>query len=62
MLCIIIIEMILRAIDEIDGYKIWDKVVNNLRYADDTVMVAESEELLQQLINVMVTESERKCL
>ena len=56
------IDMVMRVIDEFDGYKIWDEVVNNLRYADDTVMVAETEELLQQWINMMVTESEIKCL
>ena len=33
---------------------------NNLRYVDDTVMLAESEEELQQLINVMVMRSNEK--
>ena len=53
-------EMIMRTIDELGGFKIVGKVVNNLRYADNTVIQAESEEQLQQLINVVVTESERK--
>ena len=34
----------------------------NLRYADDTVIVAELEEQLQRLINVVVTKSEEKGL
>jgi len=37
-------------------------VINNLRYADDTVIIAESEEQLQQLINVVVGASEEKGL
>ena len=53
------IEMIMRAIAELDGFKIGGKVVNNLRYAGDTVILSDSEKQLQQLINVMVTESER---
>ena len=38
------------------------QVVNNLRYADDTVIIAESEEQLQRLINIAVTNSEEKGL
>ena len=41
-----------------EGFRIGGKVVNNLRYADDTVILAESEQQLQQLINTVVTESE----
>ena len=52
-------EMKKRVIDELDSFKIGGKVLNNFRYADDTVILAESEEL-QHLINVVVTESERK--
>ena len=49
----------MRAIDKLDGFKIGGKVANNL-YADDTVILAESEEQLKQLINVVVTEGARK--
>ena len=45
-----------------EGFRIGGKVVNNLRYADDTVILAESEQQLQQLINTVVTESELKGL
>ena len=44
------------------GFRIGGTVVNNLRYADDTVIVAESEEQLQRLINVVVAKSEEKGL
>ena len=50
----------MRAIDEIYGFKIGGKVVNHLRYADGTVILAKSEEQLQQMSNVVVTESERR--
>ena len=54
-------EMIMREIDELDGFKL-EVVFNNPRYADQTVLLVESEEQLQQLINVVITESERKGL
>ena len=55
-------EIIMRAINELDGFKIGGQVVSNLRYAYDSIILAESEEQLQHLINVVVTESERKIL
>ena len=53
-------EMIMRGLDDMDGFRIGGTVVNNLRYADDAVIIAESEEQLQRLINVVVTKSEEK--
>ncbi len=55
-------EMIMRNIDGMDGFKIGGTVINNLRYADDTVIIAESEQQLQHLIDVVVDESEKKGL
>ena len=55
-------EMIIREIEDMESFRIGGKVVNNLRYADDTVILAESEQQLQQLINTVVTESELKRL
>ena len=52
----------MRGKDELEGFKFGGKVVKNLRYVDDIVIVSESNEQLQQLINVVVTESERKTL
>ena len=52
----------MRELDDMDGFRICGTVVNNLRYADDTVIIAESEEQLQRLINVVVTKSEEKGL
>ena len=47
-------EMIMRELGDIEGFRMCGTVVNNLKYADDTVIVAESEEQLQRLINVVV--------
>ena len=55
-------EVIMRELDDMDGFRIGGTVVNNLRYAYDTVIMAESEEQLQRLINVVVTKSEEKGL
>ena len=55
-------DMIMRELDGIDCIRICGIVVNNLRYADDTVIVAKSEEQLQRLINVVVTKAEEKGL
>ena len=52
----------MRELDDMDGFRIGGTVVNNFRYADDTVIIAESEEQLQRLINVVVTKSEEKGL
>lgn len=45
--------------DAEDGIKINGQVVNNLRYADDTVIIADSQEALQRLIIKISTEGER---
>ena len=52
----------MRELDGMDGFRIGGTVVNNIRYADDTVIITEPEEQLQRLINVVVTKSEEKVL
>ena len=41
------------------GIKIAGRNINNLRYADDTTLMAESEEELQSLLMKMKVESEK---
>ena len=41
------------------GVKIGDRNINNLRYADDTTLLAESEQDLEYLIRRVKEESER---
>ena len=52
----------MRELDDMDGFRIGGTVVNNLRYADDTVIIPESEKQLQRLINVVMTNNEEKDL
>ena len=42
------------------GIKIAGRNINNLRYADDTTVMAESEEELKSLLMKMNEESEKK--
>ena len=42
-----------------DGIKIAGRNINNLRYADDTTLMAESEEELNSLLMEMKEESEK---
>ena len=37
-------------------------IISNLRYADDTVIVAESKDNLQQLLDIVEEESKKKRL
>ena len=55
-------EMITRNMEGKGGFRVGGTVILNLRYADDTVIVAETEEELQQLIDIVVRESENKGL
>ncbi|GFN79349.1 retrovirus-related pol polyprotein line-1 [Plakobranchus ocellatus] len=52
-------EIILRNLDGISGLKINGENLSNLRYADDTVLKAESGKQLQKLLDTVVLESER---
>ena len=42
-----------------DGIKIARRNINNLRYADDTTLMAENEEELKSLLMKVKEESER---
>ena len=44
------------------GMKIAGRHINNLRYADDTTLMAESEEELKSLLRKVKEESEKACL
>ena len=44
------------------GIKIARRNINNLRYADDTTLIAESEEKLKSLLMKVKEESEKVCL
>ena len=44
------------------GIKISGRNIDNLRYADDTTIIAESEEELKNLLMNVKEESEKSCL
>ena len=56
-------EFILRELEEIEeGIQINGPRINNIRYADDTVLIASTEAGLQLLLNKVLTSSEKKVL
>ena len=52
-------EIILRSIIGIEGIRIGGVNINNIRYADDTVIIADSADKLQELLNIVNRESEK---
>ena len=54
--------MILRNREQHEGARIGDKNINNLSYADDTVLAADSEEKQQNILTTVTFESENKGL
>ena len=55
-------ETILRGLEDMPGLKIGGKIINNLRYADNTALIAENQKDLQNLLNVVKNESRKKGL
>ena len=55
-------ETIIRNLEDSPGIKVNGENINNIRYADDTALIAGSEEELQSLLDKIVTESEQKGL
>ena len=55
-------ETILRNLEDKPGIRLNGENINNIRYADDTALIAGSEKELQSLLDTVVTESERKGL
>ena len=51
-------KMILRNLEIYPGVKINGENINNIRYADDAVLIADSEENLQRLLDITIEKSE----
>ena len=54
--------MILRNIKQQEGIRVRGNNINNLRYAEDTVLIADSDEKLQNTRTTVTVESESKGL
>ena len=52
-------ENIFKELQDLPGIKLFGEFINNLRYADDTVLLAESEEELQKLVDAVKEESQK---
>ena len=50
--------MVSRKLENYPGVKINGENINNIRYADDTVLIADSEENLQRLLDITIEKSE----
>ena len=55
-------EIISRRLQGREGISVGGVNINNVRYADDTVLVADSAEKLQELLNIVVHASEERGL
>ena len=54
--------MILRNVEQSPGFIVGGHNINNLRFADNTVLITESEALLQELLDKVIEESRKKGL
>ena len=52
-------QLVMEEVRELDGIKIGGKNINNIRYADDMVMIADTEEKLQNLMDRLLVERSR---
>ena len=55
-------EAIMKSIRDLEGIKIGGQNITSIRYADDTALIADSEDKLQLLIERLVGASEQKGL
>ena len=52
-------EMIMREVKDMDGIKVNGENITNVRCADDTALIADSEKKLQDIVYKIVTESQK---
>ena len=55
-------QVVMDALKDLEGISAGGRNVNNVRYADDTVLIADSEKKLQALMNKLKDECESKGL
>ena len=47
-------EMIMRELEGLEGIRVGGRNITNIRYADDTALIADSETKMQFLVNTLV--------
>ena len=52
-------EMIMRVVKDMDGIKVNGENMNNVRYADDKALIADSETKLQDIVDKIVRKSKK---
>jgi len=55
-------DRIMRVVKELDGVRIGGVNITSILYADDTTLIADLEAKIQNVLNVVVVESEHKGL
>ena len=55
-------KTIMSTVQDLEGVQIGDMDISNLRYSDDTALIADSNEKLQKILDRVVLESEKKGL
>lgn len=55
-------EVVKRSAEGLEGITIGGQNVNNIRYEDDTVLIADTREKLQDMLTIVKEESEEKGL
>ena len=55
-------ENVFRELEDLDGISVGGHNLTNLRFADDSMLVASSQQGLQDLLNKVVDESKKKGL
>ena len=53
-------NIIMRALEGMPGIKVGGYNMNNIRYADDTVLISDNVKELQEMLDTVVRESEKK--
>lgn len=52
-------EVAMREVRDMEGIDVNEENINNIRYADDTALIADSESKVQDIVGKIVTESEK---
>ena len=49
-------QVVMNKLEDVEGIKVGGRNINNTRYADDNVLISDSEEKLQRLVDMLSEE------